>query len=156
MLNSLFDHLCERGKSGFVPAVVASKCVVGLMGSDPNSGQSLRAGQRGFLGSDRNFGQAEGGANLGSDPNSPHPNNPGLFSPCSPTTVASNWVVGIDALLFVFILAPLTLPRPGFWGQSPNSQSLRLPLRGVAQSATAKLVSDPNNRGANSHIWPRL
>ena len=72
-----------------------------LLGSDPNSGQSLRAGQRGLLGSDRNFEQAEGGANLGYDPNNPD----------MPSAVASNCVVEVDALLSVFILAPLSHPR---------------------------------------------
>ena len=66
---------------------------------------SFRAGQQGFLGSDHNFEQAEGGANLGSDPN-----NPGSFNPFMPLPVASNCVAGIDALLFVFILAPLSPP----------------------------------------------
>ena len=58
------------------------------VGSDPNSGQGIRAGQPGFLGSDRNLakpqvhaatrsgapeGTSEGWANLCSDPNNPAP-----------------------------------------------------------------------------------
>jgi len=31
-------------------------------------------------------------------------------NPCASAAVASKWIVGIDALLFVFILAPLTPP----------------------------------------------
>jgi len=80
----------------------------------------MRAGQQGLLGSDRNFEQAEGGANLGSDPNNPHPNNPDPNNPGSnlnclntrtASALASNCVVEVDALLSVFILAPLIHPR---------------------------------------------
>ena len=98
---------------------VAANRVVGFWGSDPNSGQSLRAGQRGLLGSDRNFEQAEGGANLGSDPNNPLPNNPRTAS-----AAASKCVVDIDALLFVFILAPLyppALSRPAGREREPTA-----------------------------------
>ena len=106
MLNSLFHHLGKGGKSGFVTAAVASKCVVGLMGSDRNFEQA-----EGFLGSDPNSGQClrtgqERFTDLGSDPN-----NPGSFSPYAPSAVASNCVVLIDRNVFVFILAPLSHPR---------------------------------------------
>ena len=101
MLNSSFHPLGEGGKPGFVTAAVASKCVVGLMGSD------------------RNFEQAEGSANLGSDPNNPHSTNPRMAS-----AVASNCVVLIDRLLFVFILAPLSPPalsRPAGRKREPTA-----------------------------------
>jgi hypothetical protein len=64
----------------------------GFLGSDPNSGQGLRAGQERLT-------------DLGSDPNNPDPINPFTAS-----VVASNCVVGIESFLSVFILAPLSPP----------------------------------------------
>src|SRR5450756_967987 len=96
--------------SGSAPLSVASKYGLGFLGSDPNSGQSFRADQQGFLGSDHNFaakrsgapaGTAEGWANLGSDPN-----NPGSFNPCALPVVASNWVVVVEGLSLIHISEP--------------------------------------------------
>jgi len=65
--------------------------------------------------------------------------------------VASNWAVGVDALLFVFILAPLTPPALWFLGSEPKFAQPSAGPQGTALCAAAKLVSDPNNqRGANT------
>jgi hypothetical protein len=135
---------------------VASNCAVGFLGSDPNSGQGLRAGQERFT-------------DLGSDPNNPGSNHQFPRSRAA-SAVASKCVVVAERNVFVFILAPFCLAlasvglagsRPagefpffacpkkgnrkkrqpesvplrgplrccGFWGQSPNSPSLRLAQR---------------------------
>src|SRR5674476_78425 len=95
---------------GSAPSSVASKYGLGFLGSDPNSGQSFRSGQQGFLGSDHNFaakrsgapaGTAEGSANLGSDPN-----DPGSLYPFAPSAMASKCVVAFDRDVFVFIFGP--------------------------------------------------
>ena len=70
---------------------------IGFLGSDPNSGRDFRAGHQSTT-------------DLGSDPNNPDPNNPGSFNPFMSSALASNCVVLIDRLLFVFILAPLSPP----------------------------------------------
>ena len=64
----------------------------GFLGSDPNSGQGLRAGQQRLT-------------DFGSDPN-----NPGSFSPCAPAVVVSNCVVQIDRDSYVFYFGPSLTP----------------------------------------------
>ena len=89
-----------------VASAVASNWMIGFLGSDPNSGHCLRARQ-------------QSSTDLGSDPNNPNP-----FSPHQSSAVASNWVVVVDALLSVFILAPLTPPalsRPAGRKRGPTA-----------------------------------
>ena len=107
-----------------VPSAVASNCVIGFLGSDPNSGQDFRASQQGLWGSDRNFavarsgapaGRAEGSANLGSDPHNPDPNNPRSNLSCLHTltasAVSSKCVAAVERYVSVFISGP-TLSAP--------------------------------------------
>jgi len=56
------------------------------------------------------------------------------------------------ALLLARERLKVALVDYGFWGQSPNSPSLRLAPRGTLQGTAAKLVSDPNNHDPNNHL----
>src|SRR5665811_691009 len=90
------------------------------------------------------------GTELGCDPNNPDPNSAELVSLRMPRGQPGFAPAGE----FPFFACPKKGNRKkrqpdsspgcagklryfGFWGQSPNSLSLRLPLSGVAQSATA-------------------
>ena len=70
--------------------------------------------------------------------------------------VASNCVVEVDALLFVFIFGPTHSPTLWFLGSEPKFAEPSAPPKGAAQSATAKLVSDPNNQRELTAIFGRV
>jgi len=94
-------------------AAVASKCVVGLVGSDPNCERAAE----GFWGRIPIRGTAFKLANKASPiwaltPIIRHPNNPGSFHPFMPSAMASKCVAEIDRDVSVFIFGPTHSPRP--------------------------------------------
>src|SRR5450830_1152845 len=66
--------------------------------------------------------------------------------------------VGVNVrLLFFHFLAPLVPPALWFLGSEPKFAEPSAPPQGAAQSAAAKLVSDPNNqRGGGERVGPKM